>query len=155
MKTYIHYGHREFEPELFRDIRNRQSMSKPSGGLWASDINATYGWKDWCNAENFRACDDKNAFCFVLNENAKILTIKSVKDLEKLPKVENEFSKFSSWVCLEFEKLAKKYDAIEVIKNEDEGVYWNRVINGEWEYYDQHVIAWKYMEIPETYRSKI
>ena len=36
--------------------------NKPYGGLWASDINAKYGWKSWCEDENFVSVIKKIAF---------------------------------------------------------------------------------------------
>ena len=52
-KEYIHYGHSEFRPELFREIKNRYAFVKPLGGLWASPVDAKLGWKEWCTDENF------------------------------------------------------------------------------------------------------
>ena len=38
--------------ELFVPIKNRQH-TKPKGGLWASPVGCSYGWKEWCEAESF------------------------------------------------------------------------------------------------------
>ena len=38
---YIHYGCTSFDKLKFQEIK---------GGLWASPIDAEYGWKDWCEA---------------------------------------------------------------------------------------------------------
>lgn len=55
-ETYIHYGHRWFEKDLYTQIRNRKYFAKPFGGLWASNVNSKFGWKDWCKVEEFRDC---------------------------------------------------------------------------------------------------
>lgn len=40
-KTYIHYGHKHFDRNLFKEIENIDFV-KPKGGFWGSDINAEY-----------------------------------------------------------------------------------------------------------------
>lgn len=123
MRTYIHYGHTSFNKDLFTKITNEVPMSKPKGGLWASDINAKYGWKDWCKSENFAECNKENSFTLTLSDSANVLYIKSVKDLENLPKAQNKFG-FTSWIVLDFEKLAESYDAIEVNISSDYNLYY-------------------------------
>ena len=123
MKTYIHYGHTSFDKNLFIKITNEKPMSKPRGGLWASDINAKYGWKDWNESAKFAECNKENSFTFTLYDNANILYINSVKDLESLSKAQDKFS-FTSWVSLDFEKLAEIYDAIEVNISSDYDLYY-------------------------------
>jgi hypothetical protein len=43
MKTYIHYGSTAFIEESWEPIHN-ENWIKPHGGLWASAIDAPYGW---------------------------------------------------------------------------------------------------------------
>ena len=43
---YIHYGHNKFDIDRFMPIQNKMFYNKPYGGLWASRIDARYGWKD-------------------------------------------------------------------------------------------------------------
>lgn len=54
---YIHYGATEFIPTKGFPIKNLEHFMKPKGGLWASRKNASFGWKDWCEQEDFRHCD--------------------------------------------------------------------------------------------------
>ena len=97
MKNYIHYGHTKFDKDLFTKIKNVDCNTKPRGGLWASDINSKHGWKEWCNENEFRDCDKENSFTFTLSDDAKILYIESVNDLESLPKGKDKFGlNFSS-----------------------------------------------------------
>lgn len=49
----IHYGSYFYTPGLIRPIRNRATINKPLGGLWASPIDAEFGWKDWLLAEDW------------------------------------------------------------------------------------------------------
>jgi len=117
---YIHYGHHHFDKSVFQPIKN-ELFVKPHGGLWASPVGAQNGWKDWCESEDFRACEKDNSFKFTLSVNANVLHIRSVDDLRGLPR-NNGIVGYGSinkyW--LDFEKLlANGVDAIEVHISED------------------------------------
>ena len=76
---------------------------------------------------------------------------KIIKKLERKSYVDD------GWVPCSSGKLPEEGVTVWItyqFENEDAGVYRDRVINGEWEYYDQHVIAWKYMDIPKPYQAK-
>ena len=125
MRRYIHYGHTKFDKSMFNKIKNVDCSTKPKGGLWASDVEAEHGWKDWCEAEEFRDCKEENSFSFVLSDNAKVLYIDSIDDLKVLPKIDEKFGmNFSSWILLDFEKLAETYDAVEVSISSDFDLYY-------------------------------
>jgi hypothetical protein len=124
--VYIHYGHAQFNPVLFKPIQNYETpFTKPRGGLWASRINAEYGWKDWCEREGYAECRESNSFRFTLKENANVLKINTVDDLRDLPKIKSQFSCLSMWVLLDYEKLLSDgYDAIEVTIYNNGGLYY-------------------------------
>ena len=67
---YVHYGSTVFDSSKGFPIRNDANWSKPHGGLWASRQNSTFGWKTWCEQEEFRDCDEHNSFKFRLHDNA-------------------------------------------------------------------------------------
>ena len=46
--TYRHFGSETFHPEYFGKIVNDPSRSKPYGGLWASRVDASHGWEEFC-----------------------------------------------------------------------------------------------------------
>lgn len=126
MVEYIHYGHKEFSKELFQPIKNREMFSKPTGGFWASRVNALYGWKEWCNDNDFGDCREDNCFRFSISENANILTINSVDDLKGLPKAKQPVPVDSSlWDnYLDFEQLLLNgIDAVEVNISSDRNLY--------------------------------
>lgn len=56
-KQYIHYGSDHFSMEKFKEIQNKLNdhswQNKPNYGLWASPVDAEYGWADWCKGEEF------------------------------------------------------------------------------------------------------
>lgn len=124
VKKYIHYGHTKFEKDMFCPISNRELFTKPNGGLWASPVDAKFGWKDWCNAEKFRKCKKSNSFTFTLRGNAVVEHIRSVSDLDALPKVK---STYELWCQLDFERLLEiGIDAIELHMSEEvfiDGLY--------------------------------
>lgn len=118
---YIHYGDNKFDINKFNHIVNRPEFTKPIGGFWGSRVNAEFGWKDWCIENEFKA-DLDNYFEFELKDNAKILIINNIEQLEKLPQVNNKIT-FKIWKCLDFEKLSKEYDAIEILISKDHRLY--------------------------------
>lgn len=119
---YIHYGARHFDENLFEEIKNIPFV-KPEGGLWASNIKAKYGWKEWTQDNNYMIDKyrEDNCFKFRLKDGAKVLKINSQTDLRNLPKnmIQQYSELMKNW--LDFEKLAKQYDAIEVCIDE---LYW-------------------------------
>ena len=123
-QIYIHYGATEFDPEKGFPIENNKGWIKPKGGLWASRINATRGWKDWCEVEDFRECTEKLSFKFTIKNGSNIVTIKSLEDLEKLPVQEgSRWSKDTPWrsYIIDFEKcIDQGIDAVELCIYGDE-----------------------------------
>lgn len=122
---YIHYGTTEFSKDKFKEIKNERLFTKSIGGLWASRVDSEYGWKNWTEDEHFRTevYREDNYFKFKLKDEAKVLVIDNAKQILDLPKQKNEFN--FSFVCLDFEKLAKEYDAIEVLISQDGKLYWD------------------------------
>ena len=52
-KVYVHSGSKTFYKYIFHKISNREHWVKPMGGLWGSPLNSAYGWKQWCEDNNF------------------------------------------------------------------------------------------------------
>lgn len=102
----IHYGATEYKPELFVPIKN-EPWVKPVGGLWTSPVNSEYGWKDWCEAEEFADCKEEDSFCVKLKEGARVLIIDSLASTDSLPKITRKWG-----VYLDFETLTRSCDAI-------------------------------------------
>ena len=131
---YIHYGHCQFDRDRFVSIQNITMFPKPHGGMWASRVDAEFGWKQWCEQENFRECCEDNSFMFTLKPDAKVIHIYRVSDLDVLP-MQDCFGEFSAitMCCPDFEKiLSDGWDAIELHLSEEdrtgvgylEGLYW-------------------------------
>lgn len=126
MSEFIHYGNKKFNKNKFDEIKNLYFV-KPLGGFWASRVNSENGWKSWCESTNFNLdkYNKNNCFKFKLKENAKVLTITKKEQLENLPKQNLPAEYNSLFVTLDFEKLAKQYDAVEVLISEDSRLYWD------------------------------
>jgi hypothetical protein len=108
----IHYGAKKFTASKFSVITN--DWVKPRGGLWTSPIDSDYGWKDWCEAENFRDCDDSMSFTLEFNSDVKIYKIDTLKDLLNLPLISLHVP---SMKHPDFETISKEYDAIWLTEN--------------------------------------
>lgn len=127
---YIHYGCSSYDPARFETIKNRPDIPKPSGGLWASRIDAKYGWYQWAKDTRTFKNSLNSSFTFSLSENARILVIDSVSQLADLPRNDNNvFSELAAmgyrpsfvlWVFLDFEKPSETYDAIEIFVSSSE-----------------------------------
>lgn len=122
-QIYVHYGSTSFDPTKNFPIHNLPDWIKP-GGLWGSRINATYGWKHWCEVEEYEHTDFNKSFKFRLKENVKLVTIKTVEDLRELPRQEDrrhEGDYILGRYLIDFEKcLESGIDAIEICYYGDE-----------------------------------
>ena len=120
---YIHYGDDNLDINKFIPISNRSEATKPFGGFWGSRKNADFSWKEWCTEIDLKSKDLTKKIQFSLSNGAKILVINNIKLLDKLPQNEENHIVNKLFVTLDFEKLSKQYDAIEVLISEDERLY--------------------------------
>ena len=117
----IHYGSSSFDPSKFKPIKDSEGFMgvKPRGGLWASPVNAEYGWVDWCKDNDY--ANGSLLESFELTVVGNILVIDSKENLDLLPWVDND--RFNCFIS--FETLVKAgYDAIHLTgRGEDETRY--------------------------------
>lgn len=122
MTEYIHYGCAEFNHNKFQTIKNRKLSTKPTGGLWASKVNAKNSWYKWCLSNEYNLSSLNKSFRFTIKEGSNILVVNSISDVERLPHI-NTDDVLIPWHCLDFEKLSiNGVDAIE-ISIEGDGIY--------------------------------
>ena len=121
MEVYRHYGHSHFDINQFNQVVNRPYSNKPFGGLWSSPTeDVDIGWKEWCVGNEFNLDKLDTYFDFRIKDNSKILEIKDIKDLDKLPKVrlDEEVKEIITSINIvgdiDFEELSKEYDGIQV-----------------------------------------
>ena len=113
-QIYIHYGSTKFDPTKGFPIKNEECWVKPIGGLWASRKNASFGWKDWCEVEEFEDCEISNSFDFVMKDESKIAVISTLAQLKALPQIENPRYHSISYL-IDFEECVRRgVDAIEL-----------------------------------------
>ena len=109
---FIHYGSSKFLDDYWCNPVTSEYGSKPMcGGLWASPTDAVFSWKDFCERDDFFTEDLKESFRFKLKDNARVLVMRNIKDLEKIPTTDGEPFHFLK-NALDFEKLSKDYDAV-------------------------------------------
>lgn len=121
-QIYIHYGADHFDPSKGFPIKNRDTWNKPKGGLWASRIDATYGWEDWCLDEDFRVDSLDVSFQFKLKPGSNVYAISTMHDLERLPKaqIDERYAIYDTYY-IDFEQCLKDgIDAIELCWYGDE-----------------------------------
>lgn len=112
MVNYVHYGSSSFDKSQFSPVHN-EIFTKPSGGFWASPVNAPKTWKDFVINTKLER-DLSVSFSFELTPQAKVLHLRQYEDLESLPKIDYGLPvDLLLLVFLDFEKLAEHYDAIE------------------------------------------
>ena len=112
MSRYIHYGCKSFDEHKFNPIKNQSILTKPFGGFWASPLDTSYGWSDWCRSQPYYY-DDKVYLTFSLSDKANVVHIRNEEDLLKMPMVEKCL--VYGIVCIDFEKMSNDgIDAIEL-----------------------------------------
>ena len=80
--VFIHYGDL-FDITKFHEVKNAKTpWAKPNGGYWASPVESTNGWKDWCLREDFLCFGDwykdiNRSQRFTIDGDAKILYIRN------------------------------------------------------------------------------
>lgn len=122
-QSYIHYGNDHFDMDVFnaRKIAYENKLSamainKPPFGFWACRTDDEFGWKYWCECEDFHTDRLDKSFVFTLSESARILTIRSHDDIEPFL-TENPFWSISK--VIDFEKIMFRYDALELIHGDN------------------------------------
>lgn len=122
MKRYIHYGSEKFDKDRFKtfsgleeEFRNFRNKPGVGVGIWASPVDAEYGWREWCENEDFYTEKLDRHFEFTLKPDAKILTVTSVNDVEDYL----FYSKIFLAGILDFEKISKDYDGMEIIHGDN------------------------------------
>ena len=102
MKEYITYG---FTIDDIRDIKTDLTnigLNKPKKALWGSPTDAEFGWKDWCEVEEWWPSKAETfedyisvGFTWTLEEGSKVYEIHTIEDLEKMD--QEGFIKWDIW----------------------------------------------------------
>ena len=121
-KEYIHYGASHFSKEKFAEVKaknhNWSWANKPDFGFWASPVETHWGWKDWCEGNDFRLDSFDKSFKFRLKNGSRILKVRMNADIAPF-----FYRKRDSW-CeygIKFHEIMKKYDGMELIHGDHYG----------------------------------
>lgn len=131
-RIFIHYGSDKFDPN--HQYKPFWCNRKPVG-LWASAEKAPYGWKEWCEGEQFHTESLEKYFKFTLVKSAKILQIHKEKDIiPYLKDYDPDRERFFNSITdlndeLNLEKLYAEFDGIEVFMSEDYSHFHNGMFN--------------------------
>ena len=122
------------QDRVMRRLEGRLDKKMPeySASLYKYKLtmpDSDFNWKAWCLEEDFQTEKLNECFYFTLILGSKILSIRKSSDLEPLPKL-HDSEKFYGTIFLDFEKLAKQYDAIELF------VYGDFDLQGLWGTWD-------------------
>ena len=111
--VYIHCGSDVFKPELI--VKKFDRFDKPSG-LWASPEDTDWGWREWCEAEDFRSEEQLAMnFRFKLKDGAMVLHVRHLRDVEPFTTLNPHF-----FGCkLDLNRIYSEFDAMEVHLSEN------------------------------------
>ena len=133
MKIYRHYGADKFDPDkTFSDLYNPVNFKPP--GFWASPYDCEYGWKEFCEDQDFRTDSLESHFDFVLASDARILDIRTPSDVLPYTKKDPYAPAYSSLAekvkdptvnrSLDYCKLMNDFDGMEVHISENPTEFW-------------------------------
>ena len=67
---------KEFRPScILTHLDSSFLGTKPISGWWGSPVDANFGWKDWCESEDYGNYDFNNPIYWKLKEGSKIFQI--------------------------------------------------------------------------------
>lgn len=149
-KLYVHYGARFFRKERMPEVKNgwHYINSKPSGGLWASPVDAKYGWIEYCKGNDlwpnekdrrfkFWHYEPDNRFFFKLQENAVVYHIFCMEDLFNLPERSGYVRDEDHTYRIDFEKAVKEgIDAIELHLSDEKPCDYDKQLRFQLPYWD-------------------
>ena len=127
-KLYIHYGHRNFSKERVTKMKSgpggNMAINKPDFGLWGSPVDCEFGWKDWCESEDFRTDTLDRYFVFKVKDGAKIFTVRKDSDISDYLYTPHLYTLKYMFPpnYIDFNKIMKEYDGMELIHGYN---YWD------------------------------
>lgn len=131
--TYIHYGHDKYEYDKVQEYTGAL-RGKPDKGLWASRVDANYGWKNWCKDNDYMTESLDTHFKFTLSDGANILEIHDEDDI--LPYIirnpygwKPKYNKTDLLDGIDREKLYEEYDGMELFISDNYNTLHDGVFN--------------------------
>ena len=131
MKTYITYGFILEDPSKI--VTNLDEViNKPKKALWGSPIDAEFGWRDWCEGEDWWPGGEPDyfdkSFKWTLKEGSKILTINKVEDLDDIYRAGLMRPNKYGFIALDFYRILDVgYSAVELTDGHIGHMFVNRL----------------------------
>ena len=123
-RVFVHYGTTHFDTSLFEDAYTRSFDVKPESGFWASPIDSSNNWDNWCKAENFTR-NHPNVRCeFTFEPGSKVIQVSTLDDIAFLLKnyplhVESGMLPFGTYMeqglpylMIDYEAMAEDFDGL-------------------------------------------
>ena len=124
-KLYIHYGSnhliKEKVIEMKHEAGSNMAINKPDFGLWGSPVDCEFGWKEWCEAEDFRTDTLDRYFVFKVKDGAKIFIVRNNDDVSDYLCTPHLFTLEYMFPpkYIDFNKIMKEYDGMELIHEDN------------------------------------
>lgn len=84
-KVWRHYGDDSYDEAKFKPAEH-EVFIKPKGGLWVSPVDSSWGWIDWCEAEDYGHSKASPYFDIMVRPETRMIVIDSLADAaSKLP----------------------------------------------------------------------
>jgi hypothetical protein len=117
--VFVSYLPLRFKNDKMKGIKEIPRLNKPNGGLWACPIDSARSWKEYINRRKSSYNKKLYAFYFKLKSNAKIYSIDTLDDLNKISTKSYNFdNSFDESRRMDFELLMRNgYDGIYVSEN--------------------------------------
>ena len=87
-------------------VTDNDLYKKPCGGIWTSPVTADYGWKQFCQDNEWY--DDLNAYHLIPEDDVNVYTLDTVDDLSNLIEEHGR----EGIDCIDFESAFTEYDGI-------------------------------------------
>ena len=124
-KLYIHYGSNQLFKDKVTEMKHEPGsnmyINKPDFGLWGSPVDCEFGWKEWCESEDFRTDTLDRYFVFKVKDGAKIFTVREDSDVSDYLYTPYLYTlKYMSPPnYIDFNKIMKEYDGMELIHGDN------------------------------------
>ena len=117
-RQYISYGKSKFIPQEMNTTElTSSSLNKPNGCLWASPVDAKYGWAAWAtfNHPAYEDGFDKVDYIKFDLRNAQIYKVETLRDVLELPFIDSKPGEARYTAHIDYEELRSKgYDGVEL-----------------------------------------
>lgn len=118
-------GNTAFDAVKFKPARNRPYPSTkpyPSTALWASIANEQKNWTRYI-AQNYASWEVKSGFTFALDAMARLVVVRTIDDIDNLPKLYKD-----EHVGFDWEDMSRTIDAVlmhDAVINEHPFIGWD------------------------------